>query len=379
MLFSLEVLPAKYGDSLLLHYGEADDPRLIVIDGGPSGVFKSALLPRLEELREQRGETLPIEILMVSHLDDDHVRGVLDLARAMDEDGQLRTRFDVRTLWLNAFEDTVGADKPLPSEVAPAGVERGHLEAVIASVGQGRDLRDLARKYHWSPNLGFEGLVSAPDDAGVPVDLDPLRLTVIGPRQAELEELREAWEEKVAEMAAAEPAEAAKIAAYLDGSVYNLSSIVCLADVGSGEERKRMLLTGDARGDKIIEGLKAAGEMDSGVVTVDLLKVPHHGSSRNLTQEFFEQVKAKEIVISANGKHGNPDIETLEMISAARPDDGFTIYLTYPYAAFELGLGQEIESFFERDKAEGDRAYEVVLRPDSDPSLRVNLLDPLSF
>lgn len=379
MLFSLEVLPAKYGDSLLLHYGETDDPRLIVVDGGPSGVFKKSLLPRLEELRQERGGTLPIEILMVSHLDEDHVRGVLELARAMDEDGQLRTGFDVRTLWLNAFEDAVGAGKPVPSEVAPVGVERGHLEAVIASVGQGRDLRDLARKFHWPPNLGFDGLVSAPDDAGVPVDLDPLHLTVIGPRKAELDELREAWEKKVAELAAAAPAEAAKIAAYLDESVYNLSSIVCLADVGSGPERKRMLLTGDARGDKIIEGLKAAGEMDSGVVEVDVLKAPHHGSSRNLTQEFFEQVKAKEIVISANGKYGNPDIETLEMISAARPDDDFTIYLTYPYADFELGLGQEIESFFAQDKAKGDRTYEVALRPDSEPSLRIDLLDPLSF
>ena len=34
-VFTLEALEAKHGDSLLLHYGTLDAPRLIVIDGGP--------------------------------------------------------------------------------------------------------------------------------------------------------------------------------------------------------------------------------------------------------------------------------------------------------------------------------------------------------
>lgn len=38
-------------------------------------------------------------------------------------------------------------------------------------------------------------------------------------------------------------------------SVANLSSVVVLAAVG----KKRMLLTGDARGDKILEGLELVG------------------------------------------------------------------------------------------------------------------------
>lgn len=372
MIFSLEALEAKYGDGLLLHYGEADDPKLIVIDGGPSGVFKKTLLPRLRELREERGTQVSIEILMVSHLDDDHVRGVLDFAEALDEDGELRADFDVKTLWLNAFEDTVGEGKPLPSEVAPAGLDGGHIEAVIASVGQGRDLRDLARKMHWPLNQGFDKIISAPDDAGVEVDLDPLRLTIIGPRQAELEELREKWDKEVKKLAKAKPAEAAEIAAYLDGSVYNLSSIVCLADVGEGKKRKRMLLTGDARGDKILLGLEAAGELKSDPLKIDLLKVPHHGSSRNLEQKFFERVKARHIVISANGKYDNPDLETLEMIAAARPDDDFTLYLTNSDLGDEVG--PKVEKFLEK-KAKDGRDYKVVFRPDDALSLRIDLLE----
>ncbi len=55
MLFSLEVLRAKHGDSLLLRYGNPDKPKLILIDGGPTGVYKDALKPRLEQLCKEAG------------------------------------------------------------------------------------------------------------------------------------------------------------------------------------------------------------------------------------------------------------------------------------------------------------------------------------
>jgi hypothetical protein len=369
MIFSLEVLRAKHGDSLLLHYGDADDPKLIVIDGGPSGVLKDALLPRLEALRDERDGRLTIENLMVSHIDNDHVRGVLDFGRALDEDEELRSGFEVKTLWLNSFEDTVGDGSPITAQAVPAPVDGAELEAVVASVNEGRSLRDLARKLGWSFNKGFKDLVIAPDDAGVEIDLDPLRLTVVGPRAAELEELRKEWAKEVEKLAKKEKSPA-EVAEYLDSSVFNLSSIVCLAELGD----KRMLLTGDARGDKILLGLEAAGLLSKdGTLEVDLLKVPHHGSVRNLEWAFFERVKAKEVVISADGKHHNPDLETLEMISAARKDDDFTLYLTY--ADFKEEMGPKIHGFFEAE-AKNDRKYKVVFRPDDELSLRLDLLDP---
>jgi beta-lactamase superfamily II metal-dependent hydrolase len=375
MIFSLEALQAKYGDSLLLHYGDAGDPKLIVIDGGPSGVFKTALMPRLEDLRKEGGGKLPIELLMVSHLDDDHVRGVLDFATELEEKADLRAGFDVKTLWVNAFEDTVGDDKALPSEAAPAEVDGSHLGAVIASVGEGLNLQATARKLHWKVNEGFDGLVMAPNDGGVEVDLEPLRLTVVGPRAAELEELRKVWVEEVKKLEEAKKKEEkAEIAEYLDKSVYNLSSIVCLAELGKGKDKKRMLLTGDARGDKILLGLEAVGLLKkSEPLAIDLLKMPHHGSSRNLEPEFFERIKAKTMVISANGKFDNPDVETLKMIAEARKGEDFTLYLTNSH--FEGDKGSEIEAALGKEAKDGPG--KVVFRPDDALSLRVDLLDPL--
>src|SRR3972149_5019611 len=43
MIFALEALEAKHGDCLILHFGTRQEPRFILIDGGPSGGFRSTL------------------------------------------------------------------------------------------------------------------------------------------------------------------------------------------------------------------------------------------------------------------------------------------------------------------------------------------------
>ena len=69
------------GDCLLLHYGTSDEPALALIDGGPGGVYKPFLKPRLEALRDERGlseaQSLPVDLCMLSHIDDDHVVGLV--------------------------------------------------------------------------------------------------------------------------------------------------------------------------------------------------------------------------------------------------------------------------------------------------------------
>src|SRR5262245_37129546 len=81
MLFTLAALNARFGDALLLHYGTTAAPKLIVIDGGPKNVYEATLRKRLMELRASRtpGETLKLRMVMVSHIDNDHIVGVLGL------------------------------------------------------------------------------------------------------------------------------------------------------------------------------------------------------------------------------------------------------------------------------------------------------------
>jgi hypothetical protein len=373
MTFTLEALNAKHGDALLLHYGKANDPKLILIDGGPRGVFNAALKPRLAELSESRGNgaALPIRLLMVSHIDDDHIAGVLDLTHELvraDEDGEAAP-YEIASFWHNSFDDLVQevevADlHTLATKAKGKNALDADTLAVPSSVGQGRDLRNAANLLDLR-NRQFKGLVRGPAKGKKRVALgDGLTFTVIGPRQAQLDALQTDWAQKIAKLrrdGKLKPAAMEAVAAaFVDESVYNLSSIVVLAEHG----KRRMLLTGDARGDYILEGARAAGLLGKKPLHVDLFKLPHHGSVRNAAAELFASITADHYVISADGKHGNPDTETLELLVESRePDDEYVIHLTnkVPSAAKFL------------QKAKKGRKFEVVYRKKDELSVVVEL------
>ncbi len=385
MIFSLEALQADHGDCLLLHAGTAETPLLVLIDGGPSGVYERSLQPRLEQLRAQRAPdgTLRIDLAMVSHIDDDHVHGMVDLAAALVElqDDKRPLPYDVRTLWHNAFDDVVDDDdgelRTAALEILSAPVADPRADelrraglAIVASVGQGRRLRDDAAKLGWRLNAPFQGPVQLPAGGVRRISLDDdTTLTVICPHAAQLERLREAWDDWLEEHPKAQARDPAATAAFVDNSPYNLSSIVVLAEAGG----KSMLLTGDARGDHVLAGLDEAGVAKDGRTEVDVLKLPHHGSIRNLAPEFFQRVTARHYVISANGRDGNPETETLETIVAARGSDtGYEIHLTNRGPKGDLE--QRLADFLAAKEASG-AGYTMSFRDPAALSLRIDLLE----
>lgn len=383
MIFTLEALEAKHGDALLLHYGEPDAPQLIVIDGGPSGVFATRMRPRLDALRGSRAPDgkLEIRMVMVSHIDDDHIHGVLDLTDFLIEKEERREDppYDITTLWHNSFTDVVGkaTGSALESQAKVQGASMEKLPAllpvsresglVLASVGQGERLRANATRLNLNVNEVFGGGPVMTEPGAAPVDLEPgLKLTVVGPDRDRVEALRADWEKKSAharEKKASPQEMEAILAAYVDESVYNLSSIVVLAELGG----RRMLLTGDARGDFILSGLEGAGLLEDGAIHVDLLKLPHHGSEHDVELDFFRRVTADHYVISANGKYDNPDLPTLRMLSQARGRAAYTVHLTNHV--------QHADDFLGPDSREN--GYTVVVREEPALSTRVDLLDAL--
>jgi hypothetical protein len=382
MLFTLEALQAKHGDSLILHYGKPKSPKMIVIDGGPAGVYKDSLRPRLDELKASRSPDAPLSIrmLMVSHLDDDHINGVVSLLRNLAGKGKNeQLEFDIVTLWHNSFDDIIGnkndADELVASfkntkPVAGGGALAAGLPvslaggAIAASVPQGREVREHAKTLGLSVNSPFERLVQAPVKGKKTVTIgDGLKFTVIGPLEDRIEELQIEWNAVIKAKGLAKNEKGRSLAAaYLDESVFNLSSICVLAEAGG----KKMLLTGDARGDHTLIGLTGAGLLKKGTLHVDLLKMPHHGSDRNVETDFFRQITADHYVISADGKHGNPEISTLQMISEARGKAKYTVYLT--------NREPRLTKFFASEKKRGKK-YDVVFRDNKELSLWVDLGD----
>ena len=342
MIFSLDVRRARKGDCLILHYGTKSKPGLVLIDGGPAQVYGPHLKPRLEEIRQARGlaqgEPLTVDLLMVSHIDDDHINGILELTHELI-DAKAAKRplpFKVLNFWHNTFDDIIASNPDelvaaikasfgpasLAGEPETAGLDPD-VAKVLASVGQGLRLRDDARALGLRINSEFRGkLIKA--SARPPTDLPGgLKLTVAGPLEDELLAL----EKQHAAFLKKPKKNKEALAEFTDSSVANLSSIVVLAESGG----KRMLLTGDARGDKILLGLEKVGLLSpGGKMKVDLLKMPHHGSDRNMEKIFLQRVVADHYVFSGDGEHGNPERKTFQMLRDARQDENFLIHLTYP-------------------------------------------------
>jgi beta-lactamase superfamily II metal-dependent hydrolase len=149
-----------------------------------------------------------------------------------------------------------------------------------------------------------------------PIKFGPLGLRIAGPTKTNLKALQDKWlkwlEETAKQVSRGDPV----AAAMADKSIPNLSSIVVLAEC----DGKTLLLTGDARGDHIVEGLRTAKLFKNDSLHVDVLKVQHHGSDRNTTRQFFDQVTADTYVLSANGKYGNPDFITVKWIVESARD-----------------------------------------------------------
>lgn len=182
----------------------------------------------------------------------------------------------------------------------------------LKGVSEGRDLTKFAQNLSIPINSQFGGdpIVTEEDDKVI--KLKNLKFSILGPTQKNLDKLKRIWDDwESNHLPAKFTIDDYKALQALDSSITNLSSITFLVE----SKGRRMLFTGDGLGSDIVESLSIRGLLDPrGRLHVDILKVPHHGSERNVSEQFFDTVTADVYVISANGRDENPSFLTLKWI-----------------------------------------------------------------
>lgn len=335
-MFNLHVVQALYGDCLLLEYGDEQQPHFLLVDGGPETTYLQHLRPLLQGIAARGGQ---LDHVVLTHADDDHVIGLVDLFAEMrwqQTQGQAPL-IDVRSVWMNSFAFDAAVAPSMAHIVIPlppgaqssaavhtplAAVEDAEHLAPLYGVAEGMDLRELLARLQLPVNRGFPGDLVTLDAAPSALLLDGLAVTLVGPAKSNIDRLRREWQAWLAAHRTPEGAQAIpdyerKISP--DQSIPNRSSIMFVAEYGG----RRVLLTGDGRGSDVLRGLVRCGLMaKDGVYHVDIMKVPHHGSARNASRKFFSQVTAGVYVLSANGKDGNPDMPTLAWIAQSIKEQG---------------------------------------------------------
>ena len=104
-MFRIELLPAHHGDCLWIEYGSSKSPKRILIDGGTEGTH-GALQKRLDAV----GGPVTFELIVVTHVDADHIAGMLKLL----EKNSASLRW--KDFWFNSYEDLAKAAGKLGPE-----------------------------------------------------------------------------------------------------------------------------------------------------------------------------------------------------------------------------------------------------------------------
>lgn len=362
----LTAFQSDKGDCLLLT-NTAGTTRILV-DGGMPASYDAHVAAAMGKLQVAKKA---LDIVYVSHIDEDHIGGVLKM---LDDEAAWRVKEfqknnpkiktptvprppKIKEIWHNGFGemlqkkakpivDALSAMAPVLAGSDLAEIRREALKQsdLVTSVGQAIEVsRRISPKQLNIPlNPRADGKLMMLRKNQKPIKLGGLTITIIGPTEAHLEKLRSDWKKfldsvkgkaqlkkiqdaarRTEELLGASEFDNLVSSLRLQAEMFgnpkevtppNLASLTLLVE----DDSESLLLTGDARGDQIVEGLKQAGRLNGGTIEVGVMKVPHHGSENNIDSDFVEAVIARDYVFCGNGFSENPNTKVIEMMFRRR-------------------------------------------------------------
>ena len=303
-MYNIHLLPASYGDSILIEYGTTSS-KYILIDGGPFDNFDELVAG----LKRVAPELKTLELLVLTHIDIDHLDGIITM---LNRD---KLPFKIKEVWFNGYDqidkfgDTLGAV-------------------------QGEYISSLIKQKKIVHNKSFKGnAVYVSDYNKLPViKIGGMSLTLLSPGQAALEKLHTTWKKEIKKLGdnpdfakklgndkryasdddilgetSIEQLQNSSVSG--DNSIPNGSSIAFIATFND----KCCLFAGDATSDYLLKAidpmLKKSGK---GRLKLDAWKLGHHGSKRSTLERMMAKIDCKKMLVSSNGKKfKHPDKETI--------------------------------------------------------------------
>lgn len=294
MPVQLSVLPAGYGDCLWLEHRARNRVHRIVVDGGTTAsgdrlAARVAALPPSERR---------IDLFVISHVDADHIGGALALLR------QPPAGLSFGEIWFNGR-------RHLPRARGP---QQGDRLTTL--------LDELPDRFPWNTSFDGEAVVTGGTGSWRRVELPwGAAVTLLSPTPDRLAALAPMWDKTVRRAARGEaddnepqptprsPARTVEQLAALpsraDRTPPNGSSIAMLVEVAG----RSVLLAADAHPNVLVPALQAlARSRGEDRLRVDAVKLPHHGSQANVTEELVRALRSRRWIVSTNGnRFGHPD------------------------------------------------------------------------
>jgi beta-lactamase superfamily II metal-dependent hydrolase len=321
-MYNIHLLPASYGDCILIEYGKSGSPKYILIDGGPYENFEEMVAG----LKRVVPKLKTIELLVLTHIDIDHLDGMITL---LNRD---KLPFKIKQVWFNGYD-----------QIESFGDTLGALQGEYISV--------VIKTKKLVHNKSFKGEAIYIDDYNKLPKIklsDGMILTILSPGKEALEKLHGKWKEEIkkypknADFAkmlgkdkrydsdedilgiTVEGLQKVKVTG--DSSVPNRSTIAFLAEY----DNKVCLLAGDATSDYLLKAIEPIlTKSGKSRLKLTAWKLAHHGSKKSTLDKLMSKIDCKKMLISSNGKKfKHPDKETIaKLISNNGPNLQF--YFNY--------------------------------------------------
>jgi len=366
-MLSIKSYPARNGDAYLL---KEDGPvrTAILVDGGYPATFHEHIRADLVELARQGYD---LDLVVATHIDADHISGLLAFFKANGAAGAPKI-IPVRRVFHNSLRSLCQMASPtqtvqLADQELLAEIQRGGFPAPSADINhegeisarQGSSLAVLLQSggYRWNEGNGQAAI----DEESLSQNaIGGGNLIVLGPPHVRLEKLLSAWTDDIRQLGFSGPLDAnnrlddafeflsAERAADAPGhiisgrtlamdlkdcyspddSVTNGSSIAFVFETEGG----RVLFLGDGWSEDAETSLRKLGD-SARPMLFDAIKISHHGSLRNTSPALLDLVDAPRYFISSNGEgHGHPDFAVLAAI-VDRPGPNRELFFNYPTPA----------------------------------------------
>lgn len=351
----IKMFPAGAGDCLLIDF--IKENYCILIDGGYADTYHKYLKKYLTGLAMQGKR---INLLIISHIDSDHIGGIQAL---LEENGLAESPsiIGVDEVWYNAFFH-VNREKVHEGNI-PYTIREFLSQSLTIhngfkrdgrfdiSVNQGNTVAGLLKERGYNWNSMWDGKAVCVKDGGEKYLTDKIKCTLVSPGEKELNELAKFWISKlksnikkfivcdnvlyseafecyymhneqdqddvIRKDIAFDNVEKEKgidwtkwvdaWSGQIDNSVTNRSSIAFLLEY----EGIKLLFPGDCPIQLIPEKLPKV---------IDIVKLPHHGSEKNMNNEFINNTEVSYYLLSTDGQqHGHPSKQVVANILYSAP------------------------------------------------------------
>ena len=331
----IHFLPVKYGDSFVIECQKGGRKGVVVVDGGPRGCGK-VLKAKVEEVGTP-------DLMVLTHYDDDHIGGMSQYITTCKKENRL----PAREIWANCIKYAETEEEIIVMEDAPREFpviremdapmqdmpRMAPMPSPVQAVKFARLVEILPNKSDltWRDDL-TEGVAQQFPFADVEVvsPTEEWRKKAVGKQEIVAATMEKKiivmpksvpmGEEVLREMPMMEILEPLEDLALdcpnppsekVDAQVANAASIAIILRC----DDLSILMLGDCYPHNVVDYLRRKGYSENNPLKVDFVKVSHHGSQHNTSNELLDLVKCNHYIISTNGeKFGHPDREAIAHI-----------------------------------------------------------------